>query len=252
VNRLLSLACFIVIVALHIALLSVFEFFEQHEKPFVDSRELSLIFDLADNSPGELVTETAPKPPQKTAQEEARVVPLAAVPLPREDVFLPEPAIQEIPVPEEEPAAGVGSQAEPETVAFSGTAVSAPAEGAADTGHTTSSVRLRSEPKGKSPMTDAEYLALVMGRLEQNKIYPLSVRKRGIEGDIMVAFIIQRDGSVSDMKLADPVGHRFLVQAAFETIRSASPFPVMEGRDGDYTAQVCIRYRLEDQHSQKK
>jgi outer membrane biosynthesis protein TonB len=54
------------------------------------------------------------------------------------------------------------------------------------------------------------------------------------------------------MKLADPVGHRFLAQAAFQTIRSASPFPVMEGRDGDYMAQVRIRYRLDDQSNPKK
>jgi TonB family protein len=95
-------------------------------------------------------------------------------------------------------------------------------------------------------MTDAEYLALIMARLEKNKIYPLSVRKRGIEGDIAAAFNIGRDGSVSDMKLVDPSGHRFLAQAAFETIRSASPFPVMEGREGAYTVQVSIRYRLEE------
>jgi protein TonB len=96
-------------------------------------------------------------------------------------------------------------------------------------------------------MTDAEYLALIMGRLEKHKIYPLSVRKRGIEGDVTVEFTIKRDGTVSALSMADPSGHRFLVQAAFETIHSASPFPVMEGREGDYTARVSIRYQLEDQ-----
>jgi TonB family protein len=95
-------------------------------------------------------------------------------------------------------------------------------------------------------MTDAEYLALILDRLEKNKIYPLSVRKRGIQGDVTVAFIVKPDGTVSDVRLAGPSDHRFLAQAAFETIRSAVPFPVMEGRDRDYTAQVCIRYRLED------
>jgi protein TonB len=95
-------------------------------------------------------------------------------------------------------------------------------------------------------MTDAEYLALVMALLEKNKIYPLAARKRGIEGDIRAVFTIRRDGSVSDMRLADKDGHRFLAQAAFETIRSASPFPVREGWDGDYTIQVNIRYQLED------
>ena len=91
-----------------------------------------------------------------------------------------------------------------------------------------------------------------MGRLEKTIIYPLSVRKRGIEGDIKVHFTIKQDGTVSEIRLADPSGHRFLAQAAFETIRSASPFPLREGREGEYTAQVNIRYRLEDQATQKK
>jgi TonB family protein len=95
-------------------------------------------------------------------------------------------------------------------------------------------------------MTEAEYLALIMGRLEKNKIYPQSVRKRGIEGDIVAAFSIRQDGTVSDLRLADPSGHRFLAQAAFETIRSASPFPVMEGHKGEYPVQVRIRYHLEE------
>ncbi|MDR1176424.1 MAG: energy transducer TonB, partial [Treponema sp.] len=136
-----------------------------------------------------------------------QTVAIPAVPLPREDAPLQEPAVKEIPVPEKQPVAGVASLAEPE--ATTGTSASAsaentPTERAADTGYAASSVRLRSGPTGKSPMTDTEYLALVMGRLEQYKIYPLSVRKRGIEGDITVVFVIQRDGSVSDMKLADP------------------------------------------------
>ena len=95
-------------------------------------------------------------------------------------------------------------------------------------------------------MTAAEYLALIMGRLERNKISPLSVRRRGIDGNITVDFTIRPDGTVSDMSLADPSGHRFLAQAAFETIRSAAPFPVLEGHEGDYTVRVSIRYQLED------
>jgi TonB family protein len=95
-------------------------------------------------------------------------------------------------------------------------------------------------------MSDAEYLALIMCRLEQHKIYPLTLRRRGIEGNVTVAFTIGRNGTVSDIQLADPSGHRFLAQAAFETIRSSGPFPVMEGRDGDYKVQITIRYQLED------
>jgi protein TonB len=234
VNRLLALACFTAIAALHIAFLSAFDFFGKNERRFMNTRELTLSFDFTDNKPQELSTETAPE------------LPLPAAPLARE-ASLPEPVSEEIPLPREEIVSGVAPRAEPETVFPVAAAFSAPVEGASVyTGNSVLS-GVSSAPVRKNPMTEAEYLALIMSRLVDNKIYPLSVRKRGIEGDITVNFTIKRDGTVSDISLADPSGHRFLAQAAFETIRSASPFPVMEGRDGDYTALISIQYRLKDQ-----
>jgi TonB family protein len=93
-------------------------------------------------------------------------------------------------------------------------------------------------------MTEAEYLALIMRRLEEKKVYPLSVRKRGIEGDVVLAFTIGPDGTLRNLNTGD--GHRFLVQAALETARTAAPFPVIEGQDGDFNVQVTLRYQLED------
>ncbi|MDR2245461.1 MAG: TonB family protein [Treponema sp.] len=236
-NRLPALACFMAVAALHIVFISVFDLFRKSEKPFTETRELFLTLEAADNSPEEAAL---------IAAREA--APLPAVPLPEEEVpsfeAVPDEAVpKEIPLPPEE--SGITSPAE-ETAAAS---FPAPAEAAAVKAGNTGA------PAGfapQRPMTDAEYLALIMGRLEKNKIYPLSVRKRGIEGDITAAFTIRPDGTVSDLRLADPSGHRFLAQAAFETIRSAGPFPVREGREGDYTARVTIRYRLEDQTTHKK
>ncbi|MDR1586207.1 MAG: TonB family protein [Treponema sp.] len=95
----------------------------------------------------------------------------------------------------------------------------------------------------KPVMSEAEYISLIMKRLEENKIYPLVMRKRGIEGDAAVEFTILPDGKLGALKLGD--AHPFLVQAAAETVKSASPFPVMEGKTGEYTMKVTIRYRLE-------
>ena len=180
-----------------------------------------ITLDFADHGPEEPAAEAAPE--------------LPPVPLPQEEAPSLEPAAEETPVLREE--SGIASQAE--------TAIPGAAAPSAHTGDAALPVSVPSTVKN-SPMTDADYLALIMGRLEKNKIYPLSVRKRGIEGDIMAAFTIRQDGTVTDMRLVDPSGHRFLAQAAFETIRSASPFPVMEGYEGDYTVQVSIRYHLED------
>jgi TonB family protein len=225
VNRLLTLACFTALAGLHIALISLFDFFEKGEGSFTEPGELFLTLDFADHAPEEPAAEAAPE------------APFSAVPLPQEETLSSVPP-EEIPLLQEE--SGMASPTEPERV------LPGAASPSSHTGEAASSVFAPSAGVKNSPMTNAEYLALIMGRLEKNKIYPLSVRKRGIEGDIMAAFTIRQDGTVSDMRLADPSGHRFLAQAAFETIRSASPFPVMEGHEGDYTVQVSIRYRLED------
>jgi TonB family protein len=94
-------------------------------------------------------------------------------------------------------------------------------------------------------MTGAEYLALVMRRLEEKKVYPLAMRRRGIEGDAAVHFTIRPDGSLGEARSGGTPAHPFLVQAALETVRAAEPFPVMEGLTEDYALRVTIRFQLE-------
>jgi TonB family protein len=96
-------------------------------------------------------------------------------------------------------------------------------------------------------MSEAEYLAMIMKRLQENRVYPLSMRKRGIQGDMAVNFTIHSDGSVGAIEPGDPRAHPFLKQAALETIKAAGPFPVWEGISGDYSMKVTIRYRLEEE-----
>jgi protein TonB len=98
---------------------------------------------------------------------------------------------------------------------------------------------------GRPPMSEAEYTALVMKRLEEKKVYPLAMRKRGIEGDAAVRFTIRPDGSLGSIRAGDAPAHPFLAQAALETVRAAAPFPVMEGHGGDYALNVTIRFQLE-------
>jgi TonB family protein len=239
IGRLLSLGCFAVIVSLHIAFFSAIDFFAKPEAPSAESRGFSLSFDFADSSPGESINEAV--------SEAAPEVPAPAALMPREE--LPAEA-------EQEAASDSGPPTEAERAVPAAAPLPIPAEGlSTGTGNAAESAASFGPVSPVSPrplMTDAEYLALIMGLLEKNKINPLSVRKRGIEGDVTVDFTIKRDGTVSAMSPADPSGHRFLVQAAFETIRSASPFPVKEGHEGDYTARVSIRYQLEDQTNKKK
>jgi protein TonB len=94
-------------------------------------------------------------------------------------------------------------------------------------------------------MSESDYIALIMRRLEEKKVYPLAMRKRGIAGNMPVRFTIGADGALVRVTAEDSRAHPFLAQAALETVRSASPFPVMEGRNGDFSLQVTIRYELE-------
>jgi TonB family protein len=86
---------------------------------------------------------------------------------------------------------------------------------------------------------------MIMRRLEEKKVYPFAMRKRGIEGDVSVRFVVKSDGSLGAVQPAAKAAHPFLVQAALETVKSAGPFPVMEGSAGDFSVQLTIRYQLE-------
>ncbi|MDR2343707.1 MAG: energy transducer TonB [Spirochaetaceae bacterium] len=221
---LLSLGCFIGLAVLNITLFSVFELFKREETPPSGSRELLLTLNFAGQDAA--AATNAPPPAMPPAVREQFDPPEQAPP------FQAPPETAPV-----EAAPAAGSEALP-AAATAAAASSFEAGGiAAESGD---------GPAGNRAMSEAEYLALIVALLEKNKIYPLSVRKRGIEGDIKAEFTIRRDGSVYGLRQADNSGHRFLAQAAFETIRSAAPFPVMEGRGGDYTVQVNIRYQLED------
>ncbi|MDR0376313.1 MAG: energy transducer TonB [Spirochaetaceae bacterium] len=235
-DRLPALVCFTALAVLHAVFFSVFGFFAQNERPVTETAELFLTLDFP---------EIGLQPVPLAVDEPAGAPPEIPLPLPPEEILPPEPVPTELlPSPEESAAAPQLEEAVEAAVPVA-VPLSLPQTGGVLTNgaHTGGSAQA-----GMRTMTEAEYLALIMGQLEKNKIYPLAARKRGVEGDITVRFTIrQRDGSVSDIQLADTSGHRFLTQAAIETIRSASPFPVMEGREADYTARVSIRYRLEDQ-----
>jgi protein TonB len=99
-----------------------------------------------------------------------------------------------------------------------------------------------SAPVANPPAPSADYLALVMRHLEQRKVYPLAARKRGMEGDITVTFVITADGKAE--KISATGAHRYLIQAAEQSVRQASPFPVPAG--AAFNARLVIRYRLDE------
>ncbi|MDR1899145.1 MAG: energy transducer TonB [Treponema sp.] len=207
--------CFAVLAALHAV---VFSFAPADRwRPAVEpAAELSLVFEAFDRPPAAEAPPRPEPPPAAEAVTEAAVTEAAAA----------EAAVTESAVTEGAavPAAVPGNAAPGVTT---GNGVTAGGAGAA-----------------------ADYLALIMRRLEEKKVYPLAVRKRGIEGDVTVRFTIGRNGAVTGITL-EAAAHRFLGQAAVETVKSAAPFPVpagaAAGREEQYPVRVTIRYRLEDE-----
>jgi TonB family protein len=215
--------CFLVLAGLHILIPALFPFSPAARRK-LPVEELSLTFESF----------TAPVFPVE------EVVPPAAE--------SPAPPLEETALPE------LPAEAVPEAVETSGWETPVPSavitETAVSAGAPASAVPVPagSPAPARAAFGQADYLALIMRRLEEKKIYPLSVRKRGIEGDVTVDFIIGPNGEAAGITLADS-DHRFLGQAAIETIRAASPFPLMAGmnyQEMNYPVRVTIRYRLEE------
>jgi TonB family protein len=90
--------------------------------------------------------------------------------------------------------------------------------------------------------SDTDYLALILAHLERRKVYPYAARKRGAEGDIAVSFVINGDGKAGNITVHGE--NRYLVLAAEQSVRQASPFP--PPTNTVFQASLVISYRLEE------
>ncbi len=84
-------------------------------------------------------------------------------------------------------------------------------------------------------------LAEIWKRINRNKYYPSMARRQGLEGKPKVTFVIDGDGSIARVHLAQSCGSSVLDNAAIETIRRAAPLPFYAG-----PITVTVRYSLEE------
>jgi protein TonB len=90
------------------------------------------------------------------------------------------------------------------------------------------------------------YLAALAAAIDRNKYYPLSSRRRGEEGTVLVRFVIQKDGEFSDLSVVESSGSRRLDRAALKTLRRVAPFrkiPESVGRS-HWSITVPIAFSL--------
>jgi len=71
--------------------------------------------------------------------------------------------------------------------------------------------------------------SIVRNHLERFKYYPASAKRRGIVGEVAVAFKLDAGGRAGMLKILSASGYRILDDAALETVHRAEPFPADSG-----------------------
>lgn len=69
------------------------------------------------------------------------------------------------------------------------------------------------------------FTSQVRTKIAQSKYYPRIARKRGFEGNPVVAFTLGNTGDLMEVSIKNSSSHKLLDEAALEAVKSASPYP---------------------------
>jgi protein TonB len=56
-------------------------------------------------------------------------------------------------------------------------------------------------------------------------VYPMLARRRGLQGRVVVRFMLDASGKAADLSTVESSGHEILDAAALEAVRRAVPMP---------------------------
>lgn len=85
-----------------------------------------------------------------------------------------------------------------------------------------------------------QYLSRIMSMIKAHKSYPYSARRRHIEGDIQVSFLIDSQGNIRDLHITG--GSSALRSATRQAIEDAQPFP--QPPQQSIRSQFIMQYQL--------
>jgi len=88
----------------------------------------------------------------------------------------------------------------------------------------------------------AAVLHSIRDSIQRALSYPLLARKRGMEGTVVAAFAIGRDGTPVRVRVLRSSGHGMLDREVMRTISKASPYPSLEGE-----VEVPVSFRLKEE-----
>ena len=96
-----------------------------------------------------------------------------------------------------------------------------------------SSVAMRATGKQQRPTLGGrvgnpkDYFSLLIAWLNQHKDYPPAVKKKKQQGTVVLAFSIDRSGTVLTSRVQESSGYPLLDQAALDMLARANPLPAM-------------------------
>jgi len=93
------------------------------------------------------------------------------------------------------------------------------------------------------------YRAMILARIAGEKRYPFRARRRGIEGEVTLRFLLLPDGGIRGCSvIPGPGAAAILREAALDSLRRAAPFPSPPPgcrKEGGVPMEVRIAYRLQ-------
>jgi protein TonB len=93
---------------------------------------------------------------------------------------------------------------------------------------------------------EAQYQDQILSLIESNKFYPKRAKKMRQEGDVSVAFTLNRDGSIQNLKVLDETAPSLLKRAALKAIQLSALFPPFpnEFSRSTRTFETKLSYKL--------
>ena len=70
----------------------------------------------------------------------------------------------------------------------------------------------------------ASYFATIKEQIQRVWSYPEQAAINGLQGELLLQFVLDRSGRLVDISLIDSSGHKILDIAALEAVKTASPF----------------------------
>ena len=102
-------------------------------------------------------------------------------------------------------------------------------------------------PEGGAPEAELSYQQELQLWLQKYKRYPRRLKRRGVEGEVLVAFTLDAEGRLLNEKIVRSSGESALDEAAVALLRAAEPMPAIPRALGvdQYRVEVPIRYSVD-------